>query len=70
MHSRLKYSPARAILFISIGTGFMAAADICMKYLAGSHSLPSILWLRNLMILAVIPLCATQRAQPAFDTFA
>ncbi len=54
MHSRLKYSPARAIFFISIGTGFMAAADICMKYLAGSHSLPSILWLRNLMILAVI----------------
>ena len=54
MHPVLKYRPARAILFISLGTGFMAGADICMKYLAGAHSLPAILLLRNLMILAVI----------------
>lgn len=54
MNSRLRYSPARAIFFISVGTGFMAAADICMKYMAGGHSLPAILFVRNLMILGVI----------------
>lgn len=54
MNSRLRYSAARAVFFISVGTGFLAAADICMKNLAGAHSLPAILFVRNLMILGVI----------------
>ncbi len=54
MNSRPKYSPARAVFYISLGTGLMAAADICMKFMAAQHSLPAILLLRNLMIIAVI----------------
>jgi drug/metabolite transporter (DMT)-like permease len=54
MSGRLRHSPARAIFFIATGTGFMAGADICMKYMAASHSLLSIQLIRNFMILGAL----------------
>ena len=54
MSGRLRHSPARAIFFIATGTGFMAGADIGMKYMAASHSLLSIQLIRNFMILGAI----------------
>jgi drug/metabolite transporter (DMT)-like permease len=54
MHPRLRHQPARAVLSMSVGTAFIAGTDIMMKYLAAAHSLPAILWIRNLMILLVM----------------
>lgn len=51
MSSRLQHAPGRAVLSMSIGTAFIAGTDIMMKHLAADHSLPAILWVRNLMIL-------------------
>lgn len=63
MPSALRYSPSRAILFISVGTGFLAATDISMKYLASSYSLPAILWVRNLMLISVIAALLLKRGE-------
>lgn len=54
MSGRLQHSPARAILCMGAGTAFIAGTDIVMKHLAADHSLPAILWVRNLMIMAVM----------------
>jgi drug/metabolite transporter (DMT)-like permease len=51
MSTRLQHSPGKAILCMSSGTAFIAGTDILMKHLAADHSLPAILWVRNLMIL-------------------
>lgn len=51
MTARVQYSPARALLCMTIGTAFIAGTDVVMKHLAADHSLPAILWVRNLMII-------------------
>ena len=51
MSTRLQHSPGKAVLCMSSGTAFIAGTDILMKHLAADHSLPAILWVRNLMIL-------------------
>ena len=50
----MQQSPLRAVLSMSAGTAFIAGTDIVMKHLAADHSLPAILWVRNLMIMAVM----------------
>ncbi len=54
MNHRLQHAPLRAVLSMSAGTAFIAGTDIMMKRLAADHSLPAILWVRNLIILLVI----------------
>lgn len=54
MTAKMQQSPLRAVLCMSAGTAFIAGTDIVMKHLAADHSLPAILWVRNLMIMAVM----------------
>lgn len=39
---------------MTAGTAFIASTDIVMKHLAADHSLPAIMWVRNLMILVAM----------------
>lgn len=54
MSTRLQYSPVRAVLCMGAGTALVAGTDIVMKHLSADHSLPAILWVRNLMIMLVM----------------